>query len=120
MIEPKSPACLEEWLAAGQQDPAAMAIVCGLSGMPVVGTPNVPDSTASIAACVSLLEAVPDFRKRLRDMASLGRAWAVVSQYWPDIEAVYRQSPYRGFASVRALICTSGCYDEPIAMARAA
>lgn len=87
---------LEVWLRSGARGTSSNAIVEHLEGYPVgllsKPTPwgDHPHDPDDLWRCVRLLDAVPSYRARIREMATRSAAWAALAPHWEDLEALLR------------------------------
>lgn len=77
-----------QWLALGERGVSSEAIFAKLTGIPVrdyrwLNThPHDPDD---LYRCRKLLEAVPEFRARLSEMATVSPVWAALVEHWDEL-----------------------------------
>lgn len=76
-----------EWLATGRQGTSSMTIFSRMTGK-TVGEEDHPHDTGDFGRCRRLLEAVPEFRARLHEMASVSLVWAELVECWDELCAL--------------------------------
>lgn len=52
---------------------------------------NHPHDPSDLGRCIRFLDAVPEARSRLADMAACGPVWAALIGAWDELEAIYRE-----------------------------
>jgi len=81
-----------EWLANGRRGVSSNAIASRLSGINCSGEKdgfgNHPSDPADFLRCEKLLDAVPEFRNRLMEMADESPVWDALCCRWYEIKAV--------------------------------
>lgn len=55
-----------------------------------------PGDPSDFRRCMGLLEAVPEWRKRVPELAALGGEWVGISKDWDRVEALYRKEAPTG------------------------
>lgn len=55
-----------------------------------------PHDPSDFNRCLGLLEACPELRERLPEMAATGREWAALVAHWDDLEALLREEAPTG------------------------
>lgn len=95
---------LEEWLRGADTGISSLAIAeilggrrCGPEGW-VRSPPQDPDD---LGRCVRLLDLMPGWRERLREVAEAEPSWAALVEAWDELEGLYREEE----ASKRAPRC---------------
>lgn len=67
-----------------------------------------PHDCADFGRCIGLLEAAPELRERLPEMAETGKEWAALVPVWGDLEVDYRNSRFEAVTErIRELTCPS-------------
>lgn len=82
---------LVEWLQRGDRGVSSETIVEVLEGLPIgtlVGrnTGRCPQDPSDFRRCVLLLRAVPSYRARLGELASVSPGWAALVEHWQELE----------------------------------
>lgn len=49
-----------------------------------------PHDADDFGRCLGLLDAVPEYRGRLKKMADVSETWAAIVEIWDELEALYR------------------------------
>jgi hypothetical protein len=100
---------LQAWLASDRTGVSSvfMASVLGGFSRPF-GHPYDP---ADFGRCVGLLDAVPEFRGRVKEMAEHGKEWSALVSAWDELEALYREELPSGVAT--------RCYDRMVELLKA-
>lgn len=75
------------WLATGHVGLSSKAMAMHMCGVPCDGShPADPDD---LNRCLLFLEAVPEARAMLPNMATLSKRWAALVARWDEIEATF-------------------------------
>jgi hypothetical protein len=82
---------LAKWFMSGEVGASSTAIAQPLSGEECDG--DYPMDAGDLGRCIGLLDAVPEFRARLAEMAKVNRYWAALVPRWSELERC--QSDYR-------------------------
>lgn len=78
------------WLQSDHVGPSSRFMVLALCYPPA--NPDkyaFPQDNADFARCLGLLEAAPELRERLHEMAQTGPEWAALIPFWDDLTAAY-------------------------------
>jgi len=77
------------WLAEGERGVSSETIFSEMTGIPVVGRHggHPPCDPSDFRRCHLLLEAVPEFKARLAEMAGVSQVWARLVEKWDEIVA---------------------------------
>lgn len=92
-----------QWLSTGERGVSSETIVEHLYGIPLTGRwgkshPYDPDD---LRRCLLLLQASPETRDRLNDMATCSSAWARLIARWDELERLFLEE-----AGANGLSCT--------------
>jgi len=89
------PAGAREWLANGERSVASETIFQHLTGIPINRDRiSHPRDAADFRRCQLLLEQVPEFYDRLREMEGLSTAWSRLVNSWSYLEdLLVREAP---------------------------
>lgn len=85
---------LGNWLLHGEHGISSMAIAGVLMGGTVTKGqggwwhPSDPDD---LRRCLTLLEAVPEWRGRIGEMASVSKEWAALAAHWDELAALLEE-----------------------------
>lgn len=84
---------LVDWLSGGNVGTSSKSIMLWLSGRGVDKTwgPSTPSDAGDFARCLGLLEAIPEWRSRMPEMAGAGGLWPTFAKRWAEIEAVFME-----------------------------
>lgn len=88
-MEPSMNDKLLGWFATGRVGASSLAIahkMMGLGSAPERSYPHDPDD---LNRCLLLLEAVPEIRPRMKEMAEICPEWARLVARWEDIERTF-------------------------------
>lgn len=95
------PENLNNWLASGNRGISSEAIASYLTGINFVSGhwfSNHPHDPSDFKRCMDLLEAVPEFRPRLKEMAEVSPIWAELVENWDELEKLYKEEAPTGKA----------------------
>jgi hypothetical protein len=75
------------WLSTGERGISSEAIFSHLTGVNVVGGWGKcpPSDPSDLVRCRKLLDAVPEFRARLNEMAAVSDTWAALVNEWDSL-----------------------------------
>lgn len=59
-----------------------------------------PEDSFDLGCCIALLDAIPEWRPRMGEMASVSRYWAAILPHWGELEIEYS---IRGSSAVNML-----------------
>lgn len=96
----------EAWLHGPDTGTSSLTIAEILSGRTgLVGSfgRSTPRDPSDFWRCLNLLEAVPEWRSRLSEVAAAEPSWAALIERWGEVEALYREEAPTGRAP--------RCYD---------
>ena len=84
---------LSEWLLSGKTGASSEALAAHLGG---VGkkSGNYPHDHGDFMRCEGLLDAVPELRGRLHEMATVNKYWAALVPVWEDIRSARDDKKY--------------------------
>ncbi|EPX84800.1 hypothetical protein [Salipiger mucosus] len=74
---------IAKWALSGTTGASAETMARHFLGMPTSGA--YPHDGGDFRRCESLLEAVPELRERLPEMAQVNAYWATLVEHWEDI-----------------------------------
>lgn len=80
------------------------------------GYPHYPHDPSDLGRCLRLLEAVPEWKPRIAEMAERGPEWAALVARWDELAASYaleeptRRAPIT-YAAMRAAIDEAGAHS---------
>ena len=92
---------LNNWLANGDRGISSEAIASHLTGINFVSGhwfSTHPVDPSDFGRCMELLDAVPEFRPRLKEMAEVSPIWAGLVECWDELERLYREEVSTGKA----------------------
>lgn len=81
------PGAAVAWITSGDTGMSSEAIWAHMVGGSVRGHWNHPHDPEDLGRCLRLLEAVPEWKPRIVEMARHGTGWAVLSARWDEIAA---------------------------------
>lgn len=78
------------WLATGERGTSSDTIFSHLTGINVMGKwgMRTPSDPADLMRCRKLLAAVPEFRERFKEMATVSPLWASLVKEWDALCAL--------------------------------
>lgn len=92
-----------DWFVSGETGRSSETMAARLTGRTPPGHPfNHPSDGGDLGRCLKLLDAVPELRERLPDMADVSPYWAALVERWDDLETAYHTKG----ADVYALMCS--------------
>lgn len=82
------------WLSRGERGVSSEAIFSHLSGLNILeekkyGFGDEPADPADFRRCVLLVEAVPSYRERLKDLSDRSKLWAKLVENWDKLIACF-------------------------------
>ncbi len=85
---------LLKWWCCGDTGSSSEAIVfvmCGLNPKAILKThwSSYPYDSGDFGRCYKLLQAIPEWRGRIKEMACLGNVWDKIAITWQDLENLY-------------------------------
>lgn len=78
------------WFATGHVGESSKCMAAHLTGQDCKG--SYPHDGDDFGRCVGLLDAVPELRERLPQMASVNAKWAALVARWDEIESLHKKS----------------------------
>lgn len=80
-----------KWFVTGDTGISSIAIVSQMTGSKTKrdGWPDYQHDNGDFARCYNLLEAVPEFKKRIGEMAQRSPQWAVLVKHWDELTEIY-------------------------------
>ena len=85
----KVPTAAVEWVMGPDTGLPALTICAVMAGVAGTTLPAVPADVTEYARCHRLLTAVPEWRRRLREVAEAHPEWAGLVDEWDRIERLY-------------------------------
>lgn len=80
---------LLEWFATGRIGASSRAIAHKMMGFVTTPDRNYPHDPDDLNRCLLLLEAVPEIRPRMKEMADVCPEWARLVARWEEIERTF-------------------------------
>ena len=77
---------LADWFMNGEVGSSSKCIAKHLSGQKCDEW-DYPRDSGDLGRCIKLLNAVPEFRSRISEMATVGKYWAALVPHWRELEA---------------------------------
>lgn len=84
------------WAATADTGLSSKAIMATMLGNPPSDGYCYPHDGSDLARCVGLLDAVPEWRTRIGEMAGVGPEWAALAARWDDLEAAHKAGDHAG------------------------
>jgi hypothetical protein len=83
---------LIKWFISGNTGISSIAITAQMTGNDTGRDfSDYPLDSADFGRCYKLLQAVPEFRQRISEMAERSPQWAILSKNWDELERLYEQ-----------------------------
>ena len=79
-----------QWAASGETGVSSKALLGVMVGKPPKGRLCYPHDGGDLGRCIGLLDAVPEYRPRLSEMAAVGPEWAALVKHWDELERMWR------------------------------
>lgn len=76
---------LAKWFMDGEVGASSKCIAKHLSGKECNDW-DYPRDSSDLMRCIKLLNAIPEFRSRISDMATAGKYWAALAPHWKELE----------------------------------
>lgn len=89
-----------EWALGDNTGSSSKCMARHLSGFPADRWKSHPHDSGDFERCLGLLHAVPAFRERLGDMATVSAYWAALVKNWTRIEGAAPKMRYKVMRSI--------------------
>lgn len=84
-----------DWFAHGERGISSEAMACAVGGMKPndfwARFGNHPSDPDDLKRCIKFLDAVPEARQHLGEVAKLSKTWAKLIEHWDELEAMFRE-----------------------------
>lgn len=80
-----------EWLAGGHTGASSKTMCFFFLGVGRPEAPDHPHDACDFGRCLGLLEAVPEWRSRVPELATLSPCWKAIVEQWDLLEELYRK-----------------------------
>jgi hypothetical protein len=90
----------EEWLTSGDTGASSKALWSVMMGVP--SDKSHPHDGADLGRCIRLLDRIPEWKPRLKEMAAVSPYWAVLVENWDGL--VERHKLGSEYAFMRKLL----------------
>lgn len=80
-----------KWAATGKTGTSSQAMLAVMVGERPKTSFCYPHDGGDLGRCIGLLDAVPEYRERLSEVAAIGPEWAALIDHWPELEARWRR-----------------------------
>jgi len=95
------------WRETGRTGSSSKTMAAHLMGE-TVPSPSYPHDAADFGRCLALLDAVPEFRARIGEMAELsgyvGEVWGALAENWATLEELHGQMPESCTTAMKAIL----------------
>lgn len=78
------------WAATKNTGTSSLALLAVMLGERPKTSFCYPHDGDDLGRCISLLDAVPEYRARLGEMREIGSEWAALVDHWAELEAMHR------------------------------
>lgn len=94
-----------EWALSGDTGVSSESIAKHMMGLPG-GTwgYGYPSDGSDLGRCIRLLDAIPEWRERLPEMARHSEAWAELVKHWDELETMHRDDDKRLYGRMKAML----------------
>lgn len=92
------------WAAAGDTGTSSKAILAVMVGKPPKTRFCYPHDGDDLGRCLGLLDAVPEYRIRLGEMAAIGPEWAALVENWDELERMCRAKDGRLYDRMKKIL----------------
>jgi hypothetical protein len=93
------------WAAGDDTGMSSKAIMGVMTGHPPKDWDCYPRDSGDFGRCYRLLKIIPEWRPRITEMQSVGKAWAALATRWADVEKLYEAEDWKGvFALIQKLV----------------
>jgi len=82
------------WIVGRDTGMSSQAMWAVMMGVETDGSSPHPRDAADLGRCIRLLEAVPEWRPRLKEMALVNGYWAALVAHWDELEALYAEGDW--------------------------
>lgn len=80
-----------KWAATKGTGASSLALLAVMVGEKPDSSFSYPHDGSDLGRCIRLLEAVPEYRERLGEMAKVGKEWAGLVKHWEELEAMWHE-----------------------------
>lgn len=81
----------ELWILFGDVGQSSKAIWGVMKQVQFMQIKNYPRDVADLSRCMALLEAVPEWKVRMPEMAKLSPVWKLLSDHWAELTRVFME-----------------------------
>lgn len=78
------------WAATKNTGTSSLALLAVMVGERPKTSFCYPHDGGDLGRCISLLDAVPEYRARLGEMRAIGPEWSALVDHWAELEAMHR------------------------------
>jgi len=93
-----------QWAASGNTGTSSKVLLGVMVGKPPKSRFCYPHDGGDLGRCVALLDAVPEFRARLGEMAAVGPEWAALVTHWDELDAMYRKDDKKLYDRMKQIL----------------
>lgn len=88
-----------EWLKNGERGMSSDAIFSVMSGIPVSykGRQDAPSDYSDFRRCYELLESIPEWKPRIKQMAKISQEWERLAEIWTELSDLHETGEYAAF-----------------------
>lgn len=91
-----------EWALSDDTGASSKTIARHMMGMDK--SYSYPSDGGDLGRCIRLLDAIPEWRERLPEMAQHSEAWAALVEHWAELEAMHRAGDKRLYDRMKAVL----------------
>lgn len=102
---------LIKWLQSGDTGLSSKTIVAVMEGNPALGAALMgrygychPLDPSDLGRCFRLLEAIPEYRPRMKEMRVVSQVWHDLVDAWDELEALWIEESPKLYDRMKAII----------------
>lgn len=79
------------WIIFGDVGQSSKVIWAVMKKVPFLSMNNYPRDVSDLTRCMALLEAVPEWKARISEMAQVSPVWQELSEHWDELTVLFMQ-----------------------------